>query len=249
MKISLNTTNSLMFRTKMIDMLSRDEFINVINKVGNSTQKALLGTDNTDWNKQVYQTAFGTDNNMSFSGQVVKNMPYRLSVGYYNQQGILKTDKVERYTANLSLAPSFFNGFLKLTLNVKGSYNKNRFADQGAIWGAATFNPTLPIYSGNTAYGGYNEALDSSGLPVNGGVRNQLGVINQYDSRSTVKCLIGNFDIDYKMHFLPDLKFHATLGLDNAEGKGTVYIPAEAASNYSTSGRDYSYGPQKNKNK
>jgi iron complex outermembrane receptor protein len=247
-KISFNTTNSLMFRTKMIDMLSKDEFVNVINNKGDKGQKALLGSDNTDWNKQVYQTAFGTDDNLSFSGQIVKNLPYRLSVGYYNQQGILKTDKVERYTANLSLAPSFFNNFLKLTLNVKGSYNKNRFADQGAIWGAATFNPTIPIYSNDTTFGGYNEALDSSSLPVNGGVRNPVGVINQYDSRSTVKRLIGNFDIDYKMHFLPDLKFHATLGLDYAEGKGTVYVPAEAASYYSTKGRDYGYGPQKNSN-
>jgi TonB-linked SusC/RagA family outer membrane protein len=132
---------------------------------------------------------------------------------------------------------------------VKGALNNNTFANQSAIWGGATYNPTIPVYSGNSAFGGYTEAIDNTNTPVTGGVRNPVGLLNQYDSTSKVKRIVGNFDIDYRFHFIPDLKFHATLGYDYAEGKGYVKIPAAAALDYTTGGRDYQYGPQKNSNR
>ncbi len=248
-KVSFNTTNSVQTRTKMADMLSRDEFINVINAKGTNEQKALLGTANTNWNDEIYQLAFGTDNNLSVAGRMAANVPFRVSVGYYNQSGIMLQDNAERFTGNISLSPSFFNDYLKFNFSGKGSINNNRFANTGAIWAASTYNPTIPIYSDNDNFGGYYEAVDNSGYPVNAAVRNPLGMANQYSSTSKVKRFIGNADVDYRLHFLPDLRLHATLGYDYAEGKGKVYIPAEAAEYYTTSGRDYVYGPQKNTNR
>jgi len=247
LKVSASTTNSLQAHTKLADMMTRDQFIDVVNANGTDAQKDLLGTSNTDWNDEIYQLAFGTDNNVSFSGNV-KNLPFRASIGYYNQNGILKTDNAERLTGNLSLSPSFLNDFLKFNLNLKGSLNNNRFANTNAIWAASTMNPTIPVYSGLDTFGGYNEAIDNNGMPVNGGVRNPLGLLEQYNSTSEVNRLISNFDVDYKMHFLPELRFHATLGYDWGKGKGSVYVPAEAAQYYNTGGRDYSYGPQENTN-
>ena len=249
MKVSLSTTNSIQTRTKLADMLSHDEFVDVINSRGTDAQRALLGTSNTDWNDQIYQNAFGTDNNVSIAGRLAKNFPIRVSIGYYNQSGLLKTDKAERLTGSVSLSPSFFDDHLKVNVNVKGSVNNNRFAETGAIWAAATYNPTLPVYSGSHAFGGYLEALDNVGEPVNAAVLNPLGYIKQNKSTSKVTRFVGNADVDYRVHFLPDLKFHATLGYDYAEGKGKVYVPAEAMQYYTTGGRDYSYGPQKNTNR
>lgn len=249
MKVSLSTTNSIQTRTKLADMLSHDEFVDVINSRGTDAQRVLLGTSNTDWNDQIYQNAFGTDNNVSIAGRLAKNFPIRVSIGYYNQSGLLKTDKAERLTGSVSLSPSFFDDHLKVNVNVKGSVNNNRFAETGAIWAAATYNPTLPVYSGNHAFGGYLEALDNVGEPVNAAVLNPLGYIKQNKSTSKVTRFVGNADVDYRVHFLPDLKFHATLGYDYAEGKGKVYVPAEAMQYYTTGGRDYSYGPQKNTNR
>ena len=249
MKVSLSTTNSIQTRTKLADMLSHDEFVDVINSRGTDAQRALLGTSNTDWNDQIYQNAFGTDNNVSIAGRLAKNFPVRVSIGYYNQSGLLKTDKAERLTGSVSLSPSFFDDHLKVNVNVKGSVNNNRFAETGAIWAAATYNPTLPVYSGNHAFGGYLEALDNVGAPVTAAVLNPLGYIKQNKSTSKVTRFVGNADVDYRVHFLPDLKFHATLGYDYAEGKGKVYVPAEAMQYYTTGGRDYSYGPQKNTNR
>lgn len=248
-KVSFNTTNSIQTRTKLADMLSRDEFVDVINTYGTSAQKSLLGNESTDWNDQIYQSAFGTDNNLSLSGKIAKDFPVRASLGYYNQKGLLKTDKAERFTGSLSVSPSFFDGYLKINLNAKGSVNNNRFAETGAIWAASTFNPTLPVYSGNTNFGGYYETLDNTGAPVNAAVLNPLGRVKQNKSTSKVQRFIGNADIDYKMHFLPELKIHTTLGVDYAEGEGKIYVPAEAMQYYTTAGRNYEYGPQKNTNR
>ena len=252
-KVNFNTTNSMQTRAQMVDMLSRDEFVNVINQFGTDNQKSLLGTANTDWNDEVYRTAFGTDNNLSVSGSIDKWLPFRVSVGYYNQSGLVRKDNVERWTGNVVLTPSFFQDHLKLTINAKGTLNNNSFNNGGAVWAAATFNPTIPVYSGNDKYGGYNEALDADGYPVNAGVRNPRGLVDLYDSKSKVSRFIGSMDVDYKVHFLPELKLHATVGADYAKGDGTVYVPAYAAQSYnkdeSLGGSDYKYGPQKNENR
>ena len=252
-KVNFNTTNSMQTRAQMVDMLSRDEFVNVINQFGTDNQKSLLGTANTDWNDEVYRTAFGTDNNLSVSGSIDKWLPFRVSVGYYNQSGLVRKDNVERWTGNVVLTPSFFQDHLKLTINAKGTLNNNSFNNGGAVWAAATFNPTIPVYSGNDKYGGYNEALDADGYPVNAGVRNPRGLVDLYDSKSKVSRFIGSMDVDYKVHFLPELKLHATVGADYAKGDGTIYVPAYAAQSYnkdeSLGGSDYKYGPQKNENR
>ena len=253
LKVNFNTTNSMQTRAQMVDMLSHDDFVNVINQFGTDNQKSLLGNANTDWNDEVYRTAFGTDNNLSLSGSIGKYLPFRVSAGYYNQSGLVRKDNVERWTGNVVLTPSFFQDHLKLTINAKGTFNNNSFNNGGAVWAAATFNPTIPVYSGNNSYGGFNEALDADGYPVNAGVRNPRGLVDLYDSKSKVSRFIGSMDVDYKVHFLPDLKLHATVGADYAKGDGTIHVPVYAAQSYnkdeSLGGSDYKYGPQKNENR
>ena len=249
LKISFSTTNSLQTRTRVADMLSADEFIGVINSRGTEAQKALLGDTRTDWNDEIYKTAFGTDNNLSVAGRFTENFPFRFSAGYYNQDGILRTDNAERWTGSISLSPSFFKDYLKFNISVKGALNNNRFAQTDAVWGAAAYNPTVPVYSGSYAFGGYTEGVDAGGTPVIGALANPVALLNQFHSTSQVYRVIGNFDVDYKMHFLPDLRFHATLGYDYADGRGKVFVPMEAFQYYTTNGRDYSYGPEEKHNR
>ncbi len=230
-------------------MLSRDEYVNLVNERGTDAQKSLLGTANTDWNDEIFKTAFGTDNNLSLSGRIVKNLPFRVSLGYFNQDGILRTDNSTRYTGNVNLAPSFFDDYLRFNFSAKGTVNDNRFAATDAIWNAATANPTMPVKSGSDAFGGYSEASDGSGVPVTVATANPRGLVEQYKSTSKVYRFIGNADVDYKMHFLPELRLHVTAGYDYSKGSGDIYVPAEAYQYYLTSGRDYTYGPQKNYNK
>ncbi len=247
--VNFTSTNSVQMKTTLPDMLSRDEFVDVMSSRGNASQQALIGTDNTDWFDEVFRPAFGTDNNLSVSTRLTENMPARFSLGYYNQSGILKTDNAERLTASASVSPSFFDDYLKLNLNAKLAHNNNTFANGSAIWAASTFNPTLPVYDDTSIYGGYTEAIDNTGAPVNAAVRNPLGLLEQYSSTSKVDRVVGNLDVDYKFHFLPALRWKTTLGYDHAEGKGHITVPEEAAQYFTTGGRDYTYGPQKNMNK
>ncbi|MCM1348207.1 MAG: TonB-dependent receptor [Firmicutes bacterium] len=248
-KVSFQTTNSLSTKTKTSDMLSTEEFIGIVNQRGTDRQKSLIGTARTDWNKEIYQTAFGTDNNISVSGRAVKWLPFRVSAGAYYQDGILKTDNAKRYTGNLNLTPSFFNNELRLNLSVKGTYSQNRFAETSAIWGGCTLNPTIPVYSGNSSFGGYTEAIDGNGIPVTGALANAVGLLEQYHSTSDVYRVISNLDVDWSLRWVKGLRLHATGGYDWSKGEGHIYIPAEAISKYTTGGRDYDYGPQKNYNR
>ena len=211
---------------------------------GTHTYKSLLGTANTDWQKEIYQTAISTDNNLSVTGSL-KNMPYRVSVGYLNQEGILKTDHLERITAGLTLSPRLLNDHLHIDLDLKGSVSRTRFANTAAISSAAYFDPTQPVYA-NSKYGGYYEWASTD--PNTGAVtlnklapRNPVALLDLYNNRSTVQRSYGNIRMDYSLPFLPELHANLNLGYDVAKGDGLTAVPAYAAQNYLDSGMHNPY--------
>lgn len=239
MKINFNTTVSASAITKKVQVLSADEFRAVVNEKGTAAQKAMLGTANTDWQNEIYQNALAIDNNLTISGGI-KKLPYRVSIGYSNQNGVLKTDNLQRSALSLVINPTFFNNHLKVDLNVKGSAQQTRFANTGAIGGAISFNPTMPVFSdkNDNRFGGYAEWRDpttNTGL-VNIAGRNPVGLLNQTESKSNPYRSIGNLQLDYKFHFLPDLRANVNLGYDISKGKGTYYVPDSAASGYVAGG-------------
>lgn len=236
LRLGFSSVLSMQRQRPVADMLSPDRFDQLVREQGTAAQQALLGGERTDWVGQVFQPAFGTDNNVSLSGSIAQSVPFRASVGFYDQEGTLKTDRTDRVTGALSLSPSFFDRHLTLNLNVKGALNNNRFANTDAIWSAVAFNPTQPVYSGSDAFGGFYESLDNAGVPATGANLNPMGLLDQETHKSRVARSTGNLDIDYKFHFLPELKAHVTLGYDYARGEGENRIPASAASAYTVGG-------------
>ncbi len=228
--IDFNTTLSVSKLTKEVSVLSANQVRAYVNQYGNDAFKKLLGTANTDWQKEIYQTALTSNNNLSVSGGY-KNMPYRLSVGYLNQQGILKTDKLDRYSMGVNLSPRFFDDHLKIDINVNSSVEETRFANQGAIPAAVSFDPTKPVYSGKTAYNGYWEWLDPGS--ANGltqlAPRNPVGLLMDRNDIGEARRSVGSALIDYKVHFLPDLHAFVNLGYDVATGQGTITVDSAAA--------------------
>ncbi len=239
LRINATTNLSVSSNTNKVDVLSADEFREIVNTHGTAAQVAMLGEANTDWQDEIYQTAIATDNNISLSGGI-KGLPYRLSIGYANQNGILRTDNMQRISTSLLVSPSFFNNHLKVDLNLKGSMQRNNFANQGAIGGAVSFDPTQPVYSDKVGnrFGGFYEWLDpttNTGL-VNLVGRNPVGLLLQRRDRSNPSRLIGNIQLDYRFHFLPELRANMNIGYDLADGQGTVFIPDSAASDYVAGG-------------
>ena len=239
MKINFSSVNSVSTLVKKVSVLSADQLRTIVNEKGSTAQKAMLGTANTDWQDAIYRQALATDNNLSISGQA-GFLPYRISLGFQNQQGILKTDNLQRTSIGISLNPTFFENHLKVDINLKGSLQKARFGNTGAIGAAISFDPTQPIYAteGKQRFGGYFEWLDktsASGL-VNLAGRNPLGLLEQRFDESSPQRSIGNIQLDYKFHFLPELRANLNLGYDISKGAGTVYESDSSANGYLAGG-------------
>ncbi|MGI4750714.1 MAG: SusC/RagA family TonB-linked outer membrane protein [Janthinobacterium lividum] len=247
--INFSTQFSASKLPKEASVLSASQFRDYINANDTTTSgkyKALLGTANTDWQKQIYQTAYTSDNNLSISGSAGK-LPYRVSVGYTNQDGILKTSSLERYTTAINLSPSLFTDHIKINFNVKGADVNQRFANESAISSAVDFNPTVPVYSGNSSlYGGYYEYTDASNTPS--GLKalsplNPLGLLMENNNTSKVYRVISSLALDYKLHFFPDLHANINISYDGSRGTGSQSVPGYAASNldsYPSNGTFYS---------
>ena len=234
--INFTSQNSIGSLPKEYSVLSADQFrafVNTYDTTSAKKYKSLLGNASTDWQKQIYQTSFSSDNNLSLSGTKGK-LPYRISVGYTDQNGILKTTWMQRTSASLNLNPSLLKDHLKINLSVKGAQVNQRFANEGgAVGSAISFNPTLPVTSGNSNYGGYTELLDAS--TVSGlkalATRNPVGLLMENDNESTVYRAIASLGVDYKFHFLPDLHANVNVSYDGSRGMGSDFIPGYAASN------------------
>ncbi len=219
------------------DILSTEEFKSLVSgatiAIATPALKALAGTASTDWQDEIYQNAFTTDNNFSMSGSM-KNLPYRVSLGYLNQDGVLRTGNVQRTSLSLNLSPKLLDNNLKMDINFKGSYNANRYADQGSIGAAANFDPSQPVLSGNSNYGGYWEWLDASATNGLRGLspKNPLGLLEQREDVSDVYRSIGNIQLDYALPFLKDLRANLNLGYDVSKGSGNIRVTETAASSF-----------------
>jgi TonB-dependent starch-binding outer membrane protein SusC len=127
---------------KRVDVLTADEFRATVEKDVNFAKiKPLLGKASTDWQDVIFQNALSTDHTLFASG-AVKFLPYRVSLGYTKQNGLLKTDNFNRYTTAINLSPNFLNNTLQFNLNFKSQNAKNHFADRGAIGSALSWDPT-----------------------------------------------------------------------------------------------------------
>jgi TonB-dependent starch-binding outer membrane protein SusC len=218
---------------KEFPVLSAQQFRDLVNAHGSTTQKNLMGTESTDWQKEIYQTAISSDNNLSVTGSL-KDLPYRLSAGYLHQTGILKTGYLDRLSTSLNLNPTLLDNHLKVDFNVRGTFSKSRFANSDAVWGANQFDPTQPVYAKSNRYGGYWERLDPAdptGL-ANLSPKNPVGLLNQKHDEGHANRLITNVSLDYKLHFLPDLHAVVNGGYDYSKGYGDVVWDDSAASVY-----------------
>ena len=232
-KMTFSSVNSMSSVAKEMDVLNGNQVRSIVDAAGNSKYINQLGTANTNWQKQIYQTAYGTDDNLNFTGGI-KGLPYKLNLGAQDVDGVLKTDNMKKYSADIDINPVLFNNSLKVDLNVKGTIQNARLANQGAIGAAIGFDPTQPVYSNNKNFGGYYQWLDPStatGLMGNA-ARNPMGVLMQNDHQQNNERGIGNIQLDYKFPFLPDLHAIVNLGFDALRSKGNDFIPDSAATNY-----------------
>lgn len=241
LNIQLNSKNSISHIAKKVDVLSANQYREFAKKYGNAKQIALLGAYNTDWQDEIYRTAFTTDNSITLNG-ASGILPYNVSLGYLDQNGILKTDNMKRMTLGVNLSPKFFDDHLSINLNLKGSYAHQRFGNKEAIGAAIRMDPTQPIKdNGFDPFNGYwtwlSHSEDGVPYPNANATKNPVALLESKEDIANVLRSIGNIQADYKFHFLPELRANLNVGYDISQGKGNVKIQSWGPSNYTS----YSY--------
>ncbi|RYJ41270.1 SusC/RagA family TonB-linked outer membrane protein [Flavobacterium beibuense] len=235
LKVSFNALTTYNTLAKKVNMLSSSDYRNLVNEFGTPTQVALLGDANTDWQDEIFENTMSVNSNLTLTGNLFKTLPVRLSVGYTDVPGLLKTGEFKRTTTSLALNPSFFDDHLKINLNANVTWQDNRFADEGAIGNALRFDPTQPVYDADSYYGGYFEWLEADGdRVVTGSQMNPVSLLEQRRNVTDNRRIYGNVQFDYKFHFFEDLRAVLNLGLDKQEGSGTNTLSNMSPAGYST---------------
>ncbi|MDR2235179.1 MAG: SusC/RagA family TonB-linked outer membrane protein [Chryseobacterium sp.] len=248
LKMNFSTNVSVGQVTKYIDVMDSGQYVDFIktyfpNDVwklgvgGNPSNPTTMGkVYDTNWQDVVYRNSVSTDNNFSASGNLFKVLPIRVSLGYNRTEGVVKNDDLERYSATLRLTPTFFDKHLKVDINAKGYRVDKKTVDAGGVIGAAlSRNPTLPVYSrdvwgqgGPNYFGGYYQ----NNYIANGKYNltydsNPLGMLEQRHRPENTYRFLGNIELDYKFHFLPDLRAVVNLGIESSRTKiSETYDPS-----------------------
>ena len=236
--------------------MTGDEYRHYVKNVLGQEGKGL-GDANTDWQDLIYRTAVSTDHQVSITG-ATKHMPYRVSLGYTDEQGIVKTSSFERFTAALNLSPSLFNDHLNINLSAKYMYAHNRYADGGVFGAAINADPTQSVYSDIKEFGGYWQNSVRAGYTDPNWIyttntntpQNPVALLELKDDTAKSQSAIGNIEFDYKIHGFEDLHIHANVGGDYSEGRQTTVIsPYSYSNNYygwDGIGQSYKYNLQGN---
>ncbi|WP_333599189.1 SusC/RagA family TonB-linked outer membrane protein [Flavobacterium sp.] len=219
-----------------VDVFGADAYRALIQQV-RPQDVSKLGTANTNWQDEIYRRTDFVDNNVSIRGSLFKVIPARLSFGNTYQEGLRLTNSFTRNNISTTLNPSFFDDHLKLRLNATYSNERNRFAD-GVEGDAIRFNPTQPVYDPASPYGGFFEYYSPDGS-LAPGARNPVAHLLQTDDRGVNNRFFGNFEVDYKFHFLPALRAVVSVGFDEANGKRNKYMGIDAGSAPSNSNIPY----------
>lgn len=247
-RLRVEVSNGLSVKqvVKTVDMLSADELRTLIAEKGTPGMKTLIaqGTANTDWQREIYQPGITNNLNVVFSGGI-KNLPYRLSLERFDEQGILRTGKFERMGAALNLSPVLLNNRLKVDASMRFNNVQNRFADQGAIGSAVTFDPTRPVRTDSGRYEGWFEWTLPNGNPVLLAPKNPMATLDQREDISNVNRFIGNVELDYDIRELPGLRAILNLGGDFSRSNGTVVMDSLNAGVFNRRGINNQYEQRK----
>jgi TonB-linked SusC/RagA family outer membrane protein len=201
-----------------VDVLNAKQFKYAVQATGVSDYISRLGTYDTDWQREIYETALAQNNSFSVSGGIA-NMPFRASLGYTDQNGILMGDNFNRLTGSLNISPTLLDGDLRVNLNARYVKTENDFANRGAIGSAVFFDPTKPVYGSSGSFGGYYTWTDSTGKKLALSPTNPLALLNLSDDESTVDRFIGNIKLDYDLP-VDGLIATVNAGYDISKGDG-----------------------------
>ncbi|NVM63465.1 iron complex outermembrane receptor protein [Mucilaginibacter sp. SG538B] len=234
--IQFSSNTSVSTPAKRYDVLGRDAFLKAVAAVGaNAGPVADGGVDyggNTNWQDQIFRSPVSQNYNLSFGGASKDNTgTFRASLGYDDQQGIVRKSGLKRLNARINASQSFLNDRLKFDLQSTYSNVKNQYAPvtnnagfNGSLIGAAIqLNPTAPVFDSQGRYfdlNGYNDA----GYPNGNSFRNPVSLLNQIDDRDNINRYLNNLTLTLKL--FAGISYKGNFGADISRGvRKTFYDP------------------------
>lgn len=244
-RLSFNYSGSYSVSTvaKTLDVLSAEEFREFVPTVTGVPANPQFGDANTDWQDEIYRVAFGTEQNLSIGGKIKAiNSPFRVSLGYTNQNGIIKTNNYQRMSFGGNIAPSLFDDHLTANINFKLSYENNQDVDESVVGNALRYDPTRPVKTGSPTAStdpglGYF-IWTNGGTPMAIQTDNPVAQLDLTDRSNKVLRSIGSAAITYKVHGLEDLKLNANLGYDVLQSKYRNDVPENAGMMWTSNQKD-----------
>jgi TonB-linked SusC/RagA family outer membrane protein len=233
--IQFGASTSISKAAKTYDLLDREGFLAGVKSVGADPAAVDFG-GNTDWQKEILRTAVSQNYNLAFGG-ASNTGNYRASLGYDNQQGIIKNTDLKRLTARINASQSFFGERLRFDLQSLYSNVKDRFAPitnnagfNGSLIGAALqTNPTIPVFNPNSPdpnnplYFSLN-GYEDNGYPKSNTFRNPASMLNQIDDTDNINRYLTNLTMTVRL--LEGVSYKGNIGIDISKGlRKTFYDP------------------------
>ncbi|MET7001423.1 SusC/RagA family TonB-linked outer membrane protein [Chitinophaga defluvii] len=150
-QISLNIYGGMSRVANKLDVLNRSQYIELMTELGQVADWSKY-TENTDWHREVFRTAYAQNYQLSMSGGN-EGTTYYLSGGWMKQDGVVRTNSVNRYNLKVNLEQKV-NNFLKVGTNLSYSRWFDRNIDDnrgsghgGVIMSVLTTPPIIGIYN------------------------------------------------------------------------------------------------------
>lgn len=129
-----------------LDLLSANQWRAYVRD--NNVTDAIDFGGNTDWQKELEQTAYTQSHTFSInSGNEESGL--RTSLSYFNNEGIIKTTGLERISANISTYQYVLDKTLKFDMGLNANMDKWSPLDYRIFERAINLNPTIPVYDAN----------------------------------------------------------------------------------------------------
>ena len=164
---------------------------------------------NTNWQNEIFRTAYTQSHNISYSGGTDRSS-YYASLGYLNQQGIVKKTGIKKLTARFNVTQKLFNDKLSISTNLAVARTVDSRVPIGETGGfegdllisALKSNPTFPVFNTDGTYLQYSPTY-----------RNPVAMINLTNDHTYTDHVLGNIVTSYKI--IKGLTYKLNLGIDH----------------------------------
>ncbi|MBO0949903.1 SusC/RagA family TonB-linked outer membrane protein [Fibrella forsythiae] len=231
-QLNFSASGAVSSTLKRYDLLSAADFLAGVTKAGGDATLATVNAKaNTDWQKEILRTSISQIYNASFGGGN-DNTRYLFSLGYQDQQGLVKGTGQQRVTGRINASQDIFNKKVTLAVNATTSNVTDQYAMTGNQAGALGnlfgamigANPTYPVFRNSSDTASYYQL-------AGGSYRNPRAMLDLYHDKSVTNRTLANVSATW---FVTDgLSLKANFGVDNSTSTRTTSIDSRLNGQFS----------------